>query len=227
MTSDITLGMAFMVGILGSLHCVGMCCGINGGYFMHLAKRSNMWSVVTFHGIRITTYALLGIAGALFGRVLVQSGIVGKAQGLLMIIAGVLIIALGLNLIGLLTRKRTHKTPKARPSVSVSSLTGRPVLLSPIAVGFLNGMVPCSLVFSVAIKAASTTDPVSAGLLMLSFGLGTLPSMLALSFVGKAVGFGFRGRLTSITGGLVVMLGLWTLYQGLIFYDVMRGLANW
>ena len=227
MNAEITFGIAFTIGILGSLHCIGMCCGINGGYFAHAARQPGPWPIVAFHATRITAYVLLGIVGALLGRVLVQSGIVGKAQGLLMIFAGVLVIALGVHLSGVLSRLRTGNKRDTKLNIPVISFHRRTTLLSPIAVGLLNGMVPCSLVFSVAIKATSTADPMDAGLLMLSFGAGTLPSMVALSLFSRTLAMHLQGRIPAITGTVVGALGLWTLYEGVIFYDVMRGLANW
>ena len=92
--------------------------------------------------------------------------------------------------------------------------------------GALNGMVPCSLILSIAIKAAATGDPLEAGLLMLAFGLGTLPTMGLVSLAGQAIGRGARGLFARLAGLAVAALGLWTLYEGWVFYDVMRGLAS-
>ncbi|MEJ2621737.1 MAG: sulfite exporter TauE/SafE family protein [Candidatus Thiodiazotropha sp.] len=225
MNTELTLGVAFLTGILGSFHCLGMCSGINGGYFIHFAPRLRFSQLLTFHALRITVYSLLGIAGAVVGQVLVQSGIVGKAQGLLMILAGGLVIFLGLNLLGVpFDRLVKREAPIAK--VSLASLNKKTTTQTVIA-GLLNGLVPCSLVFSVAVKAVSTADPLYAGLLMLSFGAGTLPSMVTVSLLGSFVGRTFRDSLARIAGVVVVFLGLWTVYEGVVFYDIMRGLANW
>ena len=96
----------------------------------------------------------------------------------------------------------------------------------PALAGMLNGFVPCSLVFSVAVKAVATADPVESGLLMFWFGLGTLPTMLLVTTLGAAVGSRARGKMETLTGIIVVLLGAWTLYEGIIFYDIMRGLAG-
>jgi sulfite exporter TauE/SafE len=89
-----------------------------------------------------------------------------------------------------------------------------------------NGLVPCSLVFSVAIKASALASPLEAGALMLVFGLGTVPAMLGVSLLGGAIGDAARGLRLRLAGLVVVALGAWTMYQGLVFYDVMRGLAD-
>ncbi|MCU7852115.1 MAG: sulfite exporter TauE/SafE family protein [Candidatus Thiodiazotropha sp. (ex Monitilora ramsayi)] len=212
-----------MAGILGSFHCIGMCGGINGGYFIYAARGTRLQSVLAFHGMRLAVYTLLGVSGAFVGQVIVQSGLIGKVQGLLMMLAGVLIVTLGLNLVGILKWKKAE----IMPTVSVLSLSRQSIRPSVLIAGLLNGLVPCSLVFSVAVKAAATADPINAGLLMVSFGVGTLPSMMAVTLIGTSIGSYLQGGLTKVAGPLVVVLGLWTLYEGMIFYDVMRGLANW
>jgi uncharacterized protein len=225
-TPEVSLSLAFMTGILGSFHCLGMCSGINGGFFMHSSQGVRLPPLLAFHTMRISVYTLLGISGAVLGQVLVQSGIVGKVQGILMILAGVVIILLGLNLLGLpwLSRRERNSTLIVVP---LASLRKKSPLMTALSAGLFNGLVPCSLVFSVAVKAAATAEPLSAGLMMLSFGAGTLPSMVVVSLVGASVGAALQGGLAKLAGVVVTLLGLWTLYEGVVFYDIMRGLANW
>jgi sulfite exporter TauE/SafE len=225
-----TLALAFAIGLFGALHCLGMCSGIAGGFFVHYRRTSLLPAVFAFHGARILVYAALGVAGAAVGRVLVQTGVIGKGQGILMIAAGLVILALGLDLLGLIPGRRRGPEQARRESRVEVRLTGEPPARHPwvpVLAGALNGLVPCSLVFSVAIKAAATADPLRAGLLMAAFGLGTLPTMAAVSWLGGVVGRRARGLLARLAGLLVVLLGLWTLYEGVVFFDVMRGLANW
>ena len=96
----------------------------------------------------------------------------------------------------------------------------------PIVAGLLNGFVPCSLVFSVTLKAVASADPVEAGLLMVFFGLGTLPTMLVVTSLGAAIGQKARGFFATLTGLIVILFGVWTLYEGWFFFDIMRGLAS-
>jgi sulfite exporter TauE/SafE len=225
-----TLALAFTIGLFSALHCLGMCSGIAGGFFVHYRRAPLLRALFAFHGARILVYAALGVAGAAVGRVLVQTGLIGKGQGILMITAGLVILALGLDLLGLIPGRRRGPEPARRDSHVEVRLTGGPPARRPwvpVLAGALNGLVPCSLVFSVAIKAAATADPLRAGLLMAAFGLGTLPTMATVSWFGGVVGRRARGLLARAAGLLVVLLGLWTLYEGIVFFDVMRGLANW
>jgi sulfite exporter TauE/SafE len=222
-SAEFGYGLAFATGVSGAFHCLGMCSGINGGLFVCHGRFPALLPVLSFHAARIGTYAVLGVSGAVLGRVLVQTGIVGKTQGILMILAGVLIIALGL-------RYLVRGAPGAQREVRValpSLPSHKRARAMPLIGGLLNGLVPCSLVFSVALQAAATADPLQAALLMLSFGAGTLPVLVALSLLGALIGARVRGAMARLAGVGVVLLGLWTLYEGLVFYDIIRGLANW
>lgn len=199
--------LAFANGLLGALHCLGMCsgmaasCGVGGPRLL--------WPVLWYQGARILTYCALGVAGALAGQVLVQTGWVGKLQGVLMMGAGVLVSLNGLGLMGGFPRQGVPKWP----------------LLPPL-LGVLNGLAPCSLVFTVALAAVATQDPWRAAGLMLLFGLGTVPTMAAVSILALR---GVRlcpGPWARVTGLAVLLLGLWTLWQGWVFFDVMRGLVD-
>lgn len=228
MDGEFGYALAFAAGSMGASHCLGMCGGLTAGYFAGHGWRHKLVPQISYHGMRILTYALLGAAGAALGRVLVLSGMVGKGQGIVMILAGLLIMLLGLGLSGLLPAwKRSHRGCSSLHCQVVRFEDGQTsARLLPLAAGTLNGLVPCSLVFSVAIRAIATGDPLQAGLLMFSFGLGTLPTMLLLGTAGAVISARLRGLLFRLVGPLVIAFGAWTLYEGIVFYDIMRGLAN-
>lgn len=216
--------LAFTTGLFGAPHCLGMCTGLAGGFFVHQGLERRGLAAVLYHGVRIASYVVLGVAGALLGRVIVQSGAFGKAQGLLMIAAGAVIVILGVGLLGLLPFAQPARCRLEGPGTA--PIVARHPLQAAALAGLGNGLVPCSLVFSVAIKAGATANPLEAGTLMLAFGLGTFPAMLGVSLLGGALGSTARGVYLKTAGVLVVLLGAWTLYEGVVFYDVMRGLAS-
>ena len=231
MNMEFSYALAFTTGIMGAFHCLGMCGGLASGFFAGHGSRRGLFSQVNYHGMRIGIYVIFGILGAtlaLIGRVLVQACIVGKAQGILMIVTGTAIVLIGLWLSELIPGLKPTKcnngctTPQ---TVRFGHFKKSGKYLPGIA-GMLNGLVPCSLLFSVGVKAVATADPLQAGLLMLCFGLGTLPTMALVTSVGAVIGEKSRGILARLTGLVVILLGAWTLYEGLIFYDIMRGLAN-
>lgn len=229
MSTELTLPLAFLTGVLGAFHCPGMCTGLAGGWFVRCG--SGIGAVLGYHAARILVYGTLGMAGALVGRVLVQQGMVGKGQGLVMMAAGLVIVGLGVGL--LWTGKRPGGERSGSPDrssgsqkVRFSPAPPRPKPWLALIAGATNGLVPCSLTVSIAIKAAATADPLRAGLLMLVFGLGTLPTMALVSLTGTAIGRHARGVFAILAALTVVALGLWTLYQGWVFFDIMRGLSN-
>ncbi|MFA5626463.1 MAG: sulfite exporter TauE/SafE family protein [Thiohalomonadaceae bacterium] len=225
MSGEFTYALAFMTGLLGAGHCLGMCSGLAGGFALHQHGWRRPIAVLGYHGSRIAIYVLLGSVGAALGRVLVQVGALGKVQGQLMIIAGLVIIALGLGVIGVLPRLApSHCNQHTKQSLASWPLWRQK--LAPIFAGIINGLVPCSLVFSVAIRATATADPLQAGLLMLCFGFGTLPAMATLTFLAGHIGYRVYGQAQRLSGLVVITLGAWTVYEGAVFYQVMSGLAN-
>jgi sulfite exporter TauE/SafE len=229
-SDGISLALAFTTGLFGALHCLGMCSGIAGGYFVRYHEGPGLGPVLGYHFSRVVLYTALGVAGAAAGRVLVQTGLIGKGQGILMIAAGLLILLLGLDRLGLIPGRRPPPDGAGEPvsiQVRLQQRPSPPRPWMPMLAGALNGLVPCSLVFSVAVKAAATADPLRAGLVMAAFGIGTLPTMAAVSWSGVMIGRKARGIFSRMAGILVVALGLWTLYEGIVFFDIMRGLANW
>ncbi len=225
MNAELTLIMAFATGLFGAGHCLGMCGGLAGGYFLQRGQPATLLTQLGYHASRLAVYSFLGLGGAWAGRVLAQSGLVGKGQGLMMMAAGLLILGLGLRL-ALDGRPRERPAPAQSRAVRLEQrvVSRRP--WAPLLMGTLNGLVPCSLVFSVAIKAATLADPGRAALFMFVFGLGTLPMMVAVTWAGAASGARISGHFARLAGGLVVLMGLWILYEGYLFFDIMRGLAN-
>ncbi|GAB4293434.1 MAG: sulfite exporter TauE/SafE family protein [Thiohalomonadaceae bacterium] len=227
MNGEFTYALAFLTGLLGAGHCLGMCSGLAGGFAAHQGGWRHPLPLLTYHGSRIVVYVLLGSLGAALGRVLVQTGVLGKVQGQLIIVAGLVIIVLGLGIAGLLPWLAPKRCATDNNTVQVLRRLPRwRQRLAPLVAGVLNGLVPCSLVFSVAIRATATADPLRAGLLMLCFGLGTLPVMATITAVSGHIGHRVQGFAQRLAGVAVIVLGAWTVYEGVIFYQVMSGLAN-
>jgi sulfite exporter TauE/SafE len=228
MSVELGYAMAFLAGIMGAFHCFGMCGGFAAGYFAGHGWRGSMLPHLLYHGARIATYTLMGAIGALIGQVLVMSGLFGKGQGILFLIGGTMIVIIGVSIAGIFPGRKTnhqrHGAAFSRRVCFEEWPRGKKVL--PLAAGLVNGLVPCTLVFSIAIKAVATGDPVRSGLLMLCFGLGTLPAMLLVTTAGAVISEKARGVYARLAGGVVILFGSWTIYEGVVFYDIMRGLAN-
>jgi sulfite exporter TauE/SafE len=216
---------AFLVGLLGSGHCIGMCGGLVSGCFMKLQAKGPR-PYAAYHASRIAIYAGVGLIAALLGTVLVASGMTGLAQGVLQIIAGAIVILLGLDLLGVSPIRNTYGfAPMAwlRKQFVTASQKG-PVLGAAIS-GAINGLMPCSMTMAMAVKATTAASPPEGMLLMLAFGAGTLPSMLFASVLFGKFGPKLRGGLQKLAALFVIALGVATLWQGLRFYLVMYKLV--
>jgi sulfite exporter TauE/SafE len=155
---------------------------------------------------------ILGFAGLLFGGNS-DAGLPVMALGILKIIAGLFMVIMGINMLGLFPwlRKLQLRMPKI-----FARKAGKEKVKSksPLIVGLLNGLMPCGPLQSMQIVALASGNPVVGGLSMLLFSLGTVPLMLGLGSVVSALGKKFTARVMSIGAVLVVVLGLAMLSQG-------------
>ena len=225
--AELSYWFAFMTGILGSGHCLGMCGGLVSSFFMRLGAKAYT-PYLAYHAARITVYALIGLTAATLGAVLVQTGIFGKAQGILQILAGLIVILLGLDMLGLSPVRNTLRfAPIDWLRRQFAEATRRGPVAGASIGGALNGLMPCAMTMAMAVQATTAPSPAEGGLLLLAFGAGTLPSMLAASFLFGRLGARTRGWLLRGAALFVIALGISTLWQGLAYYSVMHKLANW
>jgi sulfite exporter TauE/SafE len=229
MQAEYDYTMAFMAGLLGSGHCIGMCGSLVSAFFMKFGGEGRaLLPYAAYHGGRIGVYTLFGLAAGLIGLALTSTGIIGKTQGILQIIAGLFVILLGLDILGIGPfRMKFSFLPLATLSNKFLMATQKGPLSGALIGGVVNGFMPCSLTLAVAVKATTAGGPLQGGLLMLAFGLGTLPSMLFVSTLFGKLGTSLRGKLLKIAALFVIGLGVSTLLQGLAFFSAIKGLANW
>jgi sulfite exporter TauE/SafE len=206
---------AVVLGLLGGGHCLGMCGGLMGALTMAIPveQRGRRLQLLLAYNLgRIFSYTCAGLLLGLGGWALANS----PAAMLLRIVAGLLLICMGLYLAGWwsgLTRIEAlgrglwrHIQPLASRLLPVTSLP-RALLL-----GALWGWLPCGLVYSTLLWAASQGSAIDSALLMFAFGLGTLPVLIASGLAAQSLNQLLRQRSVRMAGGLlVIVFGLWTL----------------
>ncbi|MFB4367662.1 MULTISPECIES: sulfite exporter TauE/SafE family protein [unclassified Pseudomonas] len=206
---------ALMLGLLGGGHCLGMCGGLMGALTLAIPaerRHQRLRLLVAYNAGRILSYTTAGLLLGLAGWALAS----GPLATLMRSIAGLLLIAMGLYLAGWwsgLTRIEAlgrglwrHLQPITRRCMPITSAP-RALLL-----GGLWGWLPCGLVYSTLMWAASQGDALRSAALMFAFGLGTLPVLLATGLAAERLVNLLRRRGVRIAGGLLVILfGLWTL----------------
>jgi sulfite exporter TauE/SafE len=215
---------AFMVGLLGSGHCLGMCGGLVSAFFMKVGagRTAPLASMLAYHAARIAIYALVGLVAALLGAVLVSTGRLGLAQGVLQIVAGLVVIVLGFDLLGLSPIRNAYGfAPLAWLRKQFMGATRKGPIAGSLIGGAINGLMPCSMTMAMAVQATTAPSPPEGMLLLLAFGAGTLPSMLSASVLFGKLGPRFRGWLLKGAALFVIALGASTLWQGLRFFLVM------
>jgi sulfite exporter TauE/SafE len=209
------LGSALVLGLLGGGHCLGMCGGLMGALTLAIPpeQRGRRLRLLLAYNLgRILSYASAGLLLGLAGWAVASS----PAALALRVVAALLLIAMGLYLAGWwsgLTRIEAlgrglwrHIQPVASRLLPVSSLP-RALLL-----GALWGWLPCGLVYSTLLWAASQGNAGYSAALMLAFGLGTWPVLLATGLAAERVNALLRRRSVRVAGGLLVMLfGIWTM----------------
>jgi uncharacterized protein len=212
-------GLAFMAGVLGSGHCLGMCGALVSGYFMKAGPSRTYFPYFVYQIARIFVYTLVGFAAAALGVVLVSSGVFGKVQSILQMFIGFVVILLAMGILGWIPFQgsvRLLPMNLLRRGYAESRTKG-PLLGATIA-GLLNGLMPCPLTFAMAVKATSATTILEGGLLMLTFGAGTLPTMLFVSVAFGKMSAHFRGLMLKSAALIMIIMGCNTIYMGLSFY---------
>lgn len=218
-SSGIDYSLAFFAGFLGSGHCLGMCGALVSGFFMRKGNNKSHLPYFLYQVCRIFVYTCIGFAAASLGVVLVSSGLFGKIQSILQMLIGCIVIILALGILGWLPFQgsiRLIPMSVLRKGFAKVQTQG-PITGSCIA-GFLNGMMPCPLTFAMAVKATTAPSILEGGLLMLTFGAGTLPMMLFISVAFGKLSAKFRGLMLKTAVFIMIIMGLNTVYMGLSFY---------
>ena len=216
MPAEISYLSAFLVGLLGGVHCVGMCGGIVGALTMGtVPQQSTPWRYLLTYNIgRISSYTIAGFIVAGLGA---QLSTLHEAQLVLKIMAGVFMIAMGLYITGWwygLTKveqlggivwKRIQ--PLGNRFIPVQTTLQAGLL------GLLWGWLPCGLVYSVLIWTLSASSAVEGALLLLSFGLGTLPNLLAMgAFAVGLKQFMQKSIVKLVAGVFIIFFGIYQVF---------------
>lgn len=208
------LWTALSIGLLGSLHCVGMC----GPIALALPlNRSNAFTVfagsMTYQLGRLSTYVLLGVIFGTLGRGI---SLAGFQQGLSISVGVIMIVSVLWPIFKLKPLKVSgYDFWLGQLKGRIGKQFGRTSNQSLFIIGLLNGLLPCGLVYMGIAGASAMASPAMGGLFMLFFGLGTLPLLLAVSVYGgqlqKKVIHPFRKYipvLVLLIGSLFILRGM-------------------
>lgn len=202
---------AFILGLVGSLHCAGMC-GPLALALPHAGGRPASYFAgrVAYNLGRIVTYCLLGLVFGLLGKTLLIAGV----QRWLSIALGVALLV-GLFASRKLALWRPINSLVEQLKLRMSALLRRRSFDALLVLGLLNGLLPCGLVYVACAGATATGDLFQGALYMLAFGAGTTPMMLAISLSGKLVPFSLRLKLLKAVPVAVFLLASLLILRGM------------
>jgi sulfite exporter TauE/SafE/copper chaperone CopZ/plastocyanin domain-containing protein len=221
-------GMLLLIGLITSVHCVAMCGGINlsqcipqgtglpvpagpaapggknGG-----ARLAVLFPSVLYNAGRVASYTTVGVIVGALGRAIT---VTGAMQGVVQLAAGVFMVIMGINMLGLFPalRKFTIRMPRIfAKKIEAKKASNK----NPLVVGLLNGLMPCGPLQAMQLYALSTGSPIRGGISMFLFSVGTVPLMFGLGALSSVLSDTSKGRTFSLrvmqAGAiLVTVLGL-------------------
>ncbi|MGZ3871846.1 MAG: sulfite exporter TauE/SafE family protein [Mucilaginibacter sp.] len=204
--------IAFFIGLFGSVHCIGMCGPLA---FAIPSFHSRWWLVVTdkfiYNAGRVITYSLLGLLIGMLGKQLWLAGL----QQAVSVISGVLIIAAASSRLFKISLKQSRFMPGAFAYLNRLINYALKHKAGHLAVGMLNGFLPCGFVYLALIGAVNTSSPVASAQHMFWFGIGTFPLMLLATVSSGFIGPVIRRRINQGMPYLMLCLGFWFLLRGI------------
>lgn len=224
---DSILITALMVGFLGGVHCLGMCGGVVGALTFSLESKAqaSWWRMLPFqlaYNIgRISSYVIIGALFGFLGSSLSSIATFLPAQQLLQVIAGLFMISLGLYLggwwFGLVAIEKVGSSVWQRLSPYAAKFTPVKYIHQAWLYGLVWGWLPCGLVYSMLIMALSAGSALQGGLVMLAFGLGTLPNLLLMGvFAFYFTKISRNLWVRRFAGVSVMAMGFWQLYLAVV-----------
>ena len=235
--------IVFLAGLAGSMHCIGMCGGFACGLGADARGRAaSLQRHLLYNLGRVVSYCFLGAVVGHVGLLLVELGVRSHwgivLQRALALLSGALMLLVGLQFLGLLRHRRLQAVGAGADVLvqALRRLVGAPGPAAPLALGVLNGLLPCPLVYAFVAQTATCGGALNGVQLMATFGLGTFPAMLAMGGLGwwqrqrvgglQTVAVNLPGRRghalqwrlqgVRLAGGFIVLLALITLARGLL-----------
>lgn len=212
--SNELMGSAFVVGLAGSLHCIGMCGPLALSLpVSHTNNRSKISGGVIYNIGRIFSYAVMGLLFGSFGNLIIAT----RWQSGLSISLGIIIL-----LYLLFPKKYFHfsrLTTLNKPFMLLRQQLGKlfqsKKLSSLFFIGVLNGFLPCGLVYLALTSSIISATPVNGGMFMLFFGLGTFPMMFATVLMGNYLNQSIRQKIHKTVPALLFFMALLLILRGM------------
>jgi len=206
---------AFLIGLVGSLHCIGMCGPIAIALPVPDSNNLSFFTGRILYNLgRVVTYSFLGAVLGLVGSKIALAG----AQQVFSIVLGVVII------VAVLLPQKYKNYFAQHPVIqklahplksNIGLLFSKGTFSAMFLIGILNGFLPCGLVYVALAGAIASGDAISGAAVMILFGLGTVPAMFAASVFGKFINIGIRTKIRKAVPVLAILLGVIFILRGM------------
>lgn len=207
---------AISLGLLGSFHCIGMCGPIALALPVHQYSPLKKYLGIFLYNLgRVVTYTFLGVVFGLLG----QSFFLGGFQQMLSIVIGVLLL-----LSVILTNVKALNTAKGlgfiysfinSVKLQLGNLFNKKGLHFLFLIGLLNGLLPCGLVYLGIAGAIATGHYIKGAEFMFYFGIGTVPVMYAVAFLGQFITVKYRNHIRQSMPYVVSVMAVLLIVRGL------------
>jgi sulfite exporter TauE/SafE len=224
----------FIVGFIGSLHCLGMCGPLILAYSLHIRtpdkhraiERSGLWRQglshhLAFHMGRLLTYGLLGALAGEFFHLASFRELFSGLRGSLTLGGGILMVGFGLVLLRVIPARLFSS-----PLWGAHSFLGRripdlfrsPRWASRFFLGLVTGFLPCMLSWAMIVKAATTSSPLTGFLTLISFGAGTIPALFVAGLPASLLSLRVRFFGERVAAMAVISMGFILVVKGAAYF---------
>lgn len=206
---------SFMLGFVGSFHCIGMCGPIALTLpVQHLTGGKKMAGILLYNAGRVSAYAIMGLIFGWLGKQLYLGGL----QQWLSIITGSLLLLVAILKYSGIRWTRGPQPPNAftqKIKLHLGQLLQQRRFRTLYAIGFLNGLLPCGLVYLAIAGAIATGDVVKGTLFMAAFGAGTMPAMIGVASFSHLITLSVRNKMRRMIPVVVSLMGVLLILRGL------------
>jgi sulfite exporter TauE/SafE len=212
----------FLIGLLGSTHCIGMC----GGFVaMYSLKKPATRPMLPYHVLynlgRITTYSFLGGILGYIGSFVAYVGEHRGIPGAVLLIAGFIMVLMGLNIAGVVGKRGLFEETGIDTTSAFRNTLHRILAFESVwgayLLGLLLGFLPCGLLYPIFMNAAASGGFISGMLVMAIFGISTVPAMMSFGLLLTRLKPHLKRALYRLAALLIVLLGLRTFLRGMAF----------
>ena len=206
---------ALIFGLLGSFHCVGMCGPI--AFLLPVDRKNSVkrvLQVLSYHAGRLFTYGIIGLLFGFLGRRLQLFGLqqhISIAIGVLMI----LVILLPSNIFSKYNGSKFIYKWVGKVKSALGKELKRKSMDSFFTIGFLNGFLPCGLVYMAVFGSLASGSWWEGSLYMVLFGIGTIPLMTTATYIGNFLNTNFKKKIMKAIPVFVVIMGVLFILRGL------------